>query len=239
MFGIVSVAYVPVYAINLLMEAFMSSGGPQDLSALLASLIFLLLWVIVALPLSVGSATYAVSRLYLGEEVTIGEAYGRAWKRIGTLINTQFTIGIRVLLGFILLIVPGILWSLSYAIAIPVVMIEGQKTRVSMRRSWELVSGQRGKVFLVILVLQILAGVIQGAIAAIFAMTVGVETVMTSVAFSAVTYVIALFLIPLQTIAPILLYYDFRIRKEGFDLEMLSQAFAPVPEARPVLDSSN
>jgi hypothetical protein len=36
--------------------------------------------------------------------------------------------------------------------------------------------------------------------------------------------VVAIVVAPLQTIAITLLYYDFRIRKEGFDLEMLSQA---------------
>jgi hypothetical protein len=33
-------------------------------------------------------------------------------------------------------------------------------------------------------------------------------------------------LTPLAIIADILLYYDFRIRKEGFDLEMLNSSLA-------------
>jgi hypothetical protein len=37
-------------------------------------------------------------------------------------------------------------------------------------------------------------------------------------------------LTPLGIIADILLYYDFRIRKEGFDLEMLSRALDATPE---------
>ena len=41
--------------------------------------------------------------------------------------------------------------------------------------------------------------------------------------------VVAIVVSPLQTIAITLLYYDFRIRKEGFDLEMLSQAIGNPP----------
>ncbi len=36
----------------------------------------------------------------------------------------------------------------------------------------------------------------------------------------------SLFVLPVGIIGPLLLYYDFRIRKEGFDLEMLGKALA-------------
>jgi len=48
---------------------------------------------------------------------------------------------------------------------------------------------------------------------------------------TAVTGVAQIVLSPLLIIADILLYYDFRIRKEGFDLEMLSRAFELVPQS--------
>jgi hypothetical protein len=43
---------------------------------------------------------------------------------------------------------------------------------------------------------------------------------------------VSLLLTPISAIAVTLLYYDFRIRKEGFDLEILSQSIAgPATEA--------
>jgi hypothetical protein len=44
--------------------------------------------------------------------------------------------------------------------------------------------------------------------------------------------VVSILLSPVSAIAVTLLYYDFRIRKEGFDLEMLSQSIGgPATEA--------
>jgi hypothetical protein len=47
-----------------------------------------------------------------------------------------------------------------------------------------------------------------------------------------VTSALTLLFAPLSAIAVTLLYYDLRIRKEGFDLEMLSEAidYPPNPE---------
>ena len=45
-----------------------------------------------------------------------------------------------------------------------------------------------------------------------------------SVAISILEHVISLLVTPMSAIAVTLLYYDFRIRKEGFDLEILSQS---------------
>jgi hypothetical protein len=46
----------------------------------------------------------------------------------------------------------------------------------------------------------------------------------TAVLSSALGNLLSILLTPLGIIAAILLYYDMRIRKEGFDLEMLSLA---------------
>ena len=48
---------------------------------------------------------------------------------------------------------------------------------------------------------------------------------------SALTSLGAIFITPYSIIAVILLYYDLRIRKEGFDLEMLSQSINANAEA--------
>jgi hypothetical protein len=42
---------------------------------------------------------------------------------------------------------------------------------------------------------------------------------------------VSIFLTPLGIVATILLYYDLRIRKEGFDLEMLSRAITDNSES--------
>jgi hypothetical protein len=247
MFGITAILNVPTLLIALLPQVLTSTPRMSAtlLIAALLSVLVSLLTLLVIYPLVTGAITKAVSDKYLGNSVTIGEALKEAWSNVGTLLLTQWVAGLIVLLGLFLLVVPGILWMLSYSLIAPVVMIEAsdpKRRRVHTltgesrvvpvildrtdirRRSWDLVKGNRGKVFvifLIIFIMNILLNSGGGWVTTLIfepASRAGaaVQTVLRSV--------IDIFVSPLQTIAITLLYYDFRIRKEGFDLEMLSQA---------------
>lgn len=229
MLGIVAAAYVPLYAIHLAIEAGVASVGLRtgSLTAnLLSQLALLILWVSVALPLATGAATYAISERYLGNDVTVFQALKRALKRFVTLAVAQLIIIVRVFFGFLLFIVPGILWSLSYALVIPVVLVEGHKAAPSLRRSWELVKGNRKKVFAVMVVVWVLQGLLGIGVKQVVGLFFTQESLRTGLLQTALTDAVSMFLTPLVVIADILLYYDFRIRKEGFDLEMLSRSLA-------------
>ena len=92
------------------------------------------------------------------------------------------------------------------------------------RRSWELVRGNRGKVFVVLMVFVLMQICLSTGATWIAGMGLDSTSDVGSSIESIIRQVIAIVISPLQTIAITLLYYDFRIRKEGFDLEMLSQA---------------
>jgi len=206
-----------------------------------------LIALLVVYPLVTGATTKAVSDTYLGNPVTVGSALKVAWRRFGTLLMSQTVAGMIVLLGFILLVVPGILWMLSYTLIPPVVMIEAAERKGARpvpsppgdpgrgtpritdrgeirRRSWELVKGNRGKVFVVLFVFVVMQVLLATAGNWIAGMGFGAGSNLARAIQSIIGNVVAIVVAPLQTIAITLLYYDFRIRKEGFDLEMLSQA---------------
>ncbi len=233
MLGIVATAYVPLYAVQLLIQASVDRGialSGRDFTAILAEILFVLLWASVALPIATGAATYAISERYLHNDVTVGQALRRAWKRLWTLCIAQLAVLVRVSLGFLLLIIPGILWSLSYAIVTPVVLVEGRKAGPSLKRSWELVKGNRKKVFAVMVVMGVLQWLLSFGATRLSNLILGSETMSAGLMQTALVSVLSMFLTPLIIVADILLYYDFRIRKEGFDLEMLSRALAATPE---------
>ena len=241
MLGIAAAAYVPLYATMLLMKAGMrgSTGSPgASIATILSEVLFILLWASVALPIATGAGTYAISERYLGHEVTIGQALRHVLKTLWGLSIAQLLVSLWVFIGFLLFIVPGILWSLSYSLVVPVVLIEGRKAAAGLKRSWELVKGNRGKVFAVLVVvsaLQWLLGFGVGSLSKLLDLQSGSGSFVRP-AFENIT---SIFLTPLGIIADILLYYDFRIRKEGFDLEMLSRAFELPPqstEAQPMPD---
>lgn len=237
MLGITAAAYVPFYLIMLVIEASLGgrlqfpSGG---LSMLLFQIVFMILWASIAFPVASGAATYAISERYLGNDVTIVDALRRGLNHFWTLSLAQITATIRVLGGFILLIIPGILWMLSYSLIVPAILVEGQKAMPGLRRSRELVKGYRGKVFLVMIVINLLQAVLAGGVGVISSLLLTGEASGMAVLNSALGNLLSIFLTPLGIIAAILLYYDMRIRKEGFDLEMLSLAVSAKPPGAPV-----
>jgi hypothetical protein len=173
-----------------------------------------------------GATTYAISERYLGNPVTIGDALRRGLSHFWPLSIAQINATIRVMFGFLLLIVPGILWMLSYSLIVPVILIEGQKAIPSLRRSRDLIKGYRGKTFCILLVVNLLQLVLAGGVGVIAGMLFSSQGGSGAILSSALNNLLSIFLTPLGIIAAILLYYDMRIRKEGFDLEMLSRAMA-------------
>jgi hypothetical protein len=226
MLGITAAAYVPLYAVQL---SFQVGGQPalRDTRTIIIQMIVGLLWMSLTLPIATGAATYAISERYLGNQVTIGAALSRAFKRLWTLALAQLSVTLRVLIGFVLLIIPGILWMLSYSLVVPVVMIEGGKAEASVKRSRELAKGNRMKVFAVLFVVSIIQGLAGYGIARLAYMFIDAQSPAGALLVAALGGVAQIALVPLVIIADILLYYDFRIRKEGFDLEMLSRDLAP------------
>jgi Membrane domain of glycerophosphoryl diester phosphodiesterase len=82
---------------------------------------------------------------------SLTELYRSSGSRLGSMLVASILMGIGVGIGLVLLIVPGVLLAIRWAVAVPVVMLEGLKARAAMRRSQELVEGHRGEVFRVLL----------------------------------------------------------------------------------------
>jgi hypothetical protein len=81
----------------------------------------------------------------------LAELYRSSGSRLGSMLAVSILMGIGVGLGLVLLIVPGILLAIRWAVATPVVMLEGLGARAAMHRSQELVRGHRKDVFRVLL----------------------------------------------------------------------------------------
>jgi hypothetical protein len=226
MIGIIAFSYLPYLIFLVLATAVTPAGGQAPELLVIVSFVAAVLWMLIAQPLSVGATTYAMSERYLRHPVTIVEALRAAWKRYTTLLWAQAIVGLVIMVGFLLLIIPGILWALSYALVAPVIMLEPVNARQGRQRSWELVSGERGKVFLVLAVVSILTAVVSGGVEAILPWLVDTTSLSGQLTLQVISQLVSYLVLPVPTIATVLLYYDLRIRKEGFDLEMLSRALA-------------
>lgn len=225
--GITAVAYVPFYLIMLVFQSSMSFN-PNDENAGWATIfyfiVFMVLWTSIAFPIAGGAATYAISERYLGNDVAINAALRRGLANFWSVAMAQVTVSIRVLIGLMLLIVPGVLWWLSYSLVVPTILVEGQKAVPSLRRSRQLMKGYRGKAFAIMVVMILLEGILAIGIGSVTSSIFRTDSTGGTVMNSAITNLLSIFLAPLGIVATILLYYDMRIRKEGFDLDMLSRA---------------
>lgn len=84
--------------------------------------------------------------------------YDRTRAVLGTLLGASLLAGLGIGIGFILVIVPGLILFARWTLVVPAIVLEGRSVRDALRRSNGLVKGQTGRVLVVVLV----AGLIQG-----------------------------------------------------------------------------
>jgi len=233
----VSLVEVPVGLLAAILAAspyFLISGatGPGAREAIaavqiLASLASVILGFI-GQQLATAAVVKTVSEAYLGREATVGQAYGFILRKGFRLLLAALAVGLITGLGFMLCIVPGIIFGLQYVFTVTAIVLEDQKVFSGMGRSKQLGRGNLGKIFLVLLVVGLITFVAAvsfqwgGMAVSLLAFP---NNRMAATFLVAVLQVIPQVLImPFSAAATVLLYYDLRIRKEGFDLEMLAMS---------------
>ncbi len=170
----------------------------------------------------------SVSESYLGNEVTVGQAYRAVLPRLGSIIGAGILVGIVTMIGFVLCVVPGIIFWLWFILTTQVIVVERIGATRGMSRSKALVSGNLGKAFGLLFVVGIISYVVSLLFQQIGGLVAGTPApgdlttpIIINQLFSMAGQVLAM---PIAAGAFILLYYDLRIRKEGFDLQMLAQS---------------
>lgn len=100
-------------------------------------------------------------------DFTVGQLFSSASQHVGTLIINGVLLGLAVILGLVLLIVPGLILLTIWAVCSPAIVAEDRGPIEAFGRSRELVDGQGMSVFGTILVaflIQIAVGIIAAAI---------------------------------------------------------------------------
>jgi hypothetical protein len=123
----------------------------------LALLIFVIFFVnIVFSTIAEGSAIKLASEQITKGQVNFGASIRFAVSRLLSIWALSIIVGIIVVLGFIALIVPGIILAIMFSLALPVLLIENKGVTESMGRSRQLVSHRWGKTFGTFLILGII-----------------------------------------------------------------------------------
>jgi hypothetical protein len=132
-----------------------------------------------------------------------------------------------VLGGLVLLLLPVAVFA-GLAVSTPALVLEDLQTGAALRRSWTLTRGARLRTIGLLLVTSLLImipfmGI--GMIGGVFAGRDG-PSAASGVIFTVLTLAAVFVLAPLFYCVMTLLYYDLRVRKEAFDLQMLADSMA-------------
>jgi hypothetical protein len=215
-----------------------STSGVLEVVALFA--LGMLIWGVAYL-FSQGGTVFAVSELYLGRTTTIGQSLGRVR---GELVSLFFVVLFYLLIigfSFLFLIIPAIYMACRLCICIPSALLESLGPVDALQRSFKLTQDNVGRAFLILF----LYGVIQYSAAFLFDMpfliAIGMHAaahdpsmVRTLTALMQVaSFVASVLVTPILTIASSLFYFDLRVRKEAFDLQvMMNPLDVGVPSPR-------
>ena len=207
---------------------------------------------LVVQPVATAAMTRAVGDVYLERATGLGAAYRAVARRLGAVLLVALilfgagvgvfavTAGLTILavLAFgpagaavAILLVPAAIFIAivvftRWLFAAPIVMLERASAVTALRRSWALVRGSTARVFGITL----LVGLITAILSAVLGALLGIATQATTdvtlhlVVAELVSLVVAILIQPISFIVVVLLYYDLRIRREAFDIEMLAQS---------------
>ena len=99
-----------------------------------------------------GALTEAVADIRDGRaDLSLQETFARVWPRVWTLLGAGLLGGLGIVLGLLLLIVPGLVLLTWWSLISPVIVLEGKRAIESFGRSRELVRGQGWSVFAVVI----------------------------------------------------------------------------------------
>jgi hypothetical protein len=224
------------------------------------------LFYLIGASLATGATIYAVSKVHLGQPVTIGESYSKVFPWLGRIIRIVLSIVLRMIGVFLLVYLAAVLVMIGlasalaggrgaggaaatallgiivlaivvvgyvfvfrvyfrYSLAVQACLLEKAGAVQSLKRSAFLTKGSLGRIFLIYLLMGVIGFAFSFVLqlpGTLLAKTSGL--LLALIWQFAATFVAVTLSFPISTIAISLLYYDQRVRKEAFDLQLMMEA---------------
>jgi hypothetical protein len=230
----------------------LNRASPADLSAgviggAITGVLFFAAVGMVLFGIAQAATIWAVSELYLGRAASVREAYLNSKSRVWTVILVTIMVAVAtIVVGgffFFLLFTPGIYLACRLALSVSVAIVEKESAVTSMERSIELTKGNFWQIFLLLL----LVGVLSYTVSMVLQLPVFFAAISAAMARRPVSASVSIYQYiagfisqtlvgPIGTISVALMYYNLRVRKEGFDIQHLMNSLnssAPRPLADP------
>ena len=242
----VAIVLAPVFALSALIRISFPAG--EDLFSetqpgatpefefdefwpFIAGTLLIVVLAYLASQIATGACFKAISGAYLDEEAGWQDSLRFARSKLGSLVWLSFLTAVCVIPGLVLCVIPGIYLWIAWTVAAPVLLLEDVRGWKAMKRSRELVKGRFWSTFAVVLLVAILTGIVQAVFVGILAGVVSVSgnEVALAIADAIGQTASGVLTTPLSAAVLTVLYFDLRVRKEGFDLELLSRRMGVDP----------
>ena len=176
--------------------------------------------------LATGACTRAVAADYLGEDMSWKESLAFATRKLLPLVALSILVVLAATLGLVALLIGAIYVGIRLAASTPALLIEDAGITGAMRRSWALVKDNWWRTFGVFVVSSLLVAVIAGLITGLLIAPLFADgdNQLLGATLSALGSILSNALtLPLQAAVLTVLYFDLRVRNEGFDLQLLAR----------------
>jgi hypothetical protein len=165
-----------------------------------------------------GVSTILANDVYFNRPPDVARAFRAVGASFLTLLLTMMAAALAIGFGFVLLFFPGLYMYARYFAVKQAVLLEGAAAGSALRRTSELSKGYKGHILATVAIVFLLY------IALLVGVALFSRVIPSSLIRLAISTIFGTLIYPLFGITETLLYYDVRIRKEGFDIEYLATA---------------
>jgi hypothetical protein len=187
---------------------------------------------LILVPVTLGVVVYTTNEILHGRTPGIVDALEGTLRRYGALAALSVLIGAMAASSFLVLTIPVVVLVLvRWAVSVPALLVEGLGPSRAVGRSWSLVEGRWWRTLGIVLVVLLLTWVASAILGATGGAVIGLVPGLTDDQRGALIVVTGslagALVLPVNYIAITLIYYDLRVRREGFDLDQLAQQAQP------------
>jgi hypothetical protein len=191
--------------------------------------LLVLLVSLIASSLATAAALRVVADAYLGRTIDPGASLRFGLRRLPAVIGMSLLVGITVVIASLFLLVPGIYLYVAWSVAMPALLGENLGIIRALGRSHSLVRGRfwpcAGVIVLAFLLMFIVALVLLAVLAAVVGSSDNDTVLFVEQGVS--TLIANALVLPFQVAVTVVLYIDLRVRKEGFDVQLLAHSLEP------------
>jgi len=165
-----------------------------------------------------GALSYGVFQALRGQRLTLGACLSRGFGRFLPIVGISILAVFGIMLGTVLLIVPGIMLACMWYVAVPVTAVERLGVGAALARSSELTRGYRWSILGMYLLFVLLTLLVMTVL-------VGLLSALGPTGALVVSELVGVFLSLYGGVLAAVAYHDLRVTKEGVSTDELVKAF--------------